>query len=190
MNYYKLCFDYNNKKKYICCDDGEFWGMSEFDPLMGKSLRESWITPTLFYDSNELNFFSDNLFNVYNWFVVSDRFAQFLHELSNDSFELLDVNIVDRASGLTNKNYKVVNIIKILDAINLDYSDYDTIEYNGEKLLFIKKFSLNEEKIHGANIFKVKTGRMPIEIFVSEIVKNFIKKNKITGFDFAKVMTI
>nr|WP_236927515.1 DUF1629 domain-containing protein [Geobacillus thermodenitrificans] len=78
--------------------------------------------------------------------------------------------------------------MNVVDALNLEHSDYSVFELDGERIYSIKKYALCKEAIQSKHIIKLKGDEIPI--FISEELRELIEKNNITGFDFLEVKVI
>lgn len=75
--------------------------------------------------------------------------------------------------------------MNLVDAIDLEHSDYSTIELDGETIYNVRKQAIFEEKVKDFDIFRSEKDIM--SIFVSEKLKKIACKNKLTGFYFREI---
>ncbi|API92409.1 hypothetical protein J32TS6_41620 [Virgibacillus pantothenticus] len=83
---------------------------------------------------------------------------------------------------------ELTKLLDVVDVINYERSTYTIFELEDEKIYDITKFALNENKINGKHIFKLKDKGIPI--FVSETFKKLVEENNITGCDFLEVEVV
>ncbi len=187
MKYYRLIFAFNEADdgNYVSCNAGQLHGLSEYSTMEGKPLKTNWTPVTLPYNTKEGNVFSDYLHNVYGWLLVSDRFIRCVQPFDEDSVEYLDVTILNSHSGKGRTDYKVANVIDVVDALDLANSVYDTYVAAGKEFIVVRKFSLKFSVVQNHHIFKLSNESAPV--FVSEEIKNIIEKHSMTGFDFVPV---
>ncbi|MBX9973974.1 Imm43 family immunity protein [Cytobacillus firmus] len=130
----------------------------------------------------------DYIHNNLSWFVVSSQFQRILNEIDKDGVQFLPINILNEKNNNLTQGYSVANVINVVDAINYENSAYTVFELEEEKIYDITKYALDENDINGKHIFKLNGDEIPI--FVSELVKDLIEKNNITGCDFLEVQVI
>lgn len=108
--------------------------------------------------------------------------------IETDSIQYLDIKIRNSETDKINDTYKVVNVITILDALDLENSKYDLFELDDEKVLSVEKYALRKNMIENNNIFRLKDDTIPI--FVSERFKNIVEENSLIGFQFLEVKVV
>ena len=83
--------------------------------------------------------------------------------------------------------YYIANIIKVVDALCLEKSQYFETEIEGIGTIYtVSKYGIYADKTDGADIFKL-SNRQQIPIFVSETFKNMIEKENITGISLSEI---
>ena len=132
MKYFKMMYDYNSSENYVSCNAGELQGILEYSAIMGNPLKTKWVPPTLPYNEEEGDFFSDYLHNIYGWLIVSSHFVNYTQPYVENCIEYLDV-IITNNNGQKRADYKVANVIDVIDALDLEHSIYDTY-YAGEEI--------------------------------------------------------
>ena len=187
MKFFRLIFAFNeaDDANYVSCNAGQIHGLSEYSAMEGKSLQTKWPLVTLPYNTKEGSVFSDYLHNVYGWLLVSDRFIHCVKPFAEEAVEYLDITILNSSTGQERTDYKVANVIDVVDALDLDNSVYDTYVAAGKEFKVIRKFSLKFPAVQNHHIFKLPCE--PASVFVSEEIKNIIEKHSMTGFDFIPV---
>lgn len=185
MKYYKLVYDYEHDDSYINCTDGDIGDMDEYILSSGTYIKD-WKAFKLEYDSTEGEVMSDYAANIYGWLMVSNIFYELLSkEPLKANLQFLPVELVDITSGSTNDTYKVVNILDVIDALDLEHSKYDVFRLEGEKIIVVEKYALKENVVKNYDIFRLKNDTIPI--FVSERIKKIIEENSLKGFVFREV---
>ncbi|WP_231277958.1 Imm43 family immunity protein [Clostridium botulinum] len=145
---------------------------------------EEWDNNISFYfNPCEGSEMTDFICNTFSWTIVSERFKNVMETNNITGFQYLTTTVINKDNNKSEKYY-VLNVIKVLDAINLDKSEY--IDIPGVKT-FITRV-INKDKINGEDVFKLKEDH--ISIIISEKVKSIIEDNKFTGFSFRKVKAI
>lgn len=187
MRYFKLLLDDSNDNDVICrCDNTH--GFEQYELSEGKSIQE-WNKDIIFlFDPSDGERLTDYLANNLGWFIVSTRFKDVLCELNVGEVQYLPIKVINSRDKAILNNYYVANVINVVDAINLDHSDYSVINLSDEKVYSIRKYALSKNEIQMNHIFKLKGFEIPL--FVSESVKELVIKNNITGCDFLEVKVI
>lgn len=103
-----------------------------------------------------------------------------MKKVVQNSIQYLPIKIINSKSNEEELNYKVANVIRVIDALDLDNSVYDIFELDDEKVISVEKYALKKDIVEGHNIFKLGDGTIPI--FVSEQFKNLIDESKMTVF--------
>ena len=187
MRYYKILLDDSQDNDVICfCEDTH--GIDQYHPLKG-NLIQNWANDIKFYfnliDGDRL---TDYLSNNLGWFIVSTRFKDILTELGVKEIQYLAINIINSEDNKEVNGYYVANVLNVVDALNLENSDYSVVEFEGEKIYSIRKFAVNNDKVNNIDLFKLKG--QEISLFASESLKALVDKNKITGCDFLEIKVI
>lgn len=188
MKYYQLMYNHKNSYNCINCKEVNLNKINEYIVTIGQYIN-NWEEYIEFkYNPNDGEIFTDYLFNIYGWLVVSDKFIRLCDEYINADVQYLNINIKNELDNSIISTYKVLNILDVVDAIELEYSDYSEFELDNEKFISITKYAINGEKVSGHHIFRLKNSTMPI--FVSEKIKSTIEQNNLTGFDFLEVKSV
>lgn len=105
---------------------------------------------------------------------ISDKFKKIIEEHSNlNNFHFVPIKIEERS-------YWLLNVIGFLDCFDKEKSTFSTFD-NGEPDE-IQNIVFNEEAIPSISIFKIKES--PINIFITDTLKQIIEENYISGIDF------
>ncbi|WP_231686919.1 imm11 family protein [Bacillus sp. JCM 19034] len=76
----------------------------------------------------------------------------------------------------------------VVDALNLENSEYSVIDLDGEKIYTVRKYAVSNSTINNKNIFKLKGDEIPL--FASETLKQSVEENNISGCAFLEIKTI
>jgi len=88
------------------------------------------------------------------------------------------------------KQYYIANIIKVVDALCLDKSEYFETEIEGIGTIYtVSKYGIYSDKTDSADVFKL-SNRQEIPIFVSEKFKDLIQKVNITGISLTEISVV
>ncbi|MCD7034560.1 maleate cis-trans isomerase [Metabacillus sp. GX 13764] len=184
MRYFKLLKDYSDEEEVLCfCENTLGW--EQYELSEGKTINNWDKELTFYYDPVEGKQIPDYIHNNLSWFIVSPQFKNILMETDESGVQFLPLNIVNKENEHSIHDYSVANIINVVDAIDLENSTYSFFELDNKKIYDITRYALNEDKINGKHIFKLKGDEIPI--FISELVKGIIEKSDITGCDFLEV---
>ena len=108
-------------------------------------------------------------------------------ELVNTDIQFLATKIREKNSEDVVAKYYVANIIKVVDALCLDKSQYFETEIEGIGIIYtVSKYGIYAEKTEGADVFKL-ANRQQIPIFVSERFKSLIEEENITGISLIEI---
>lgn len=184
MRYFKLMYDYERDDKYVNCDNGDIGNMNEYEVSEGCRI-DRWDKVTFKYNSNEGDILSDYLANVYGWLVVSDAFRKLTHNIIQDQIQYLPIRLVESNTKREIDSFSVANVVKLVDALDLEKSKYDIFELGDRKIIDVEKYALKKEIIKDCHIFRLQDDTIPI--FVSETLKKVIEENNLLGFAFLEV---
>lgn len=184
MRYYKLSMDMKRENDVILhCKNCSKIGLTTF--VTGKYYSENH-SITFYYDKKEGNVWTDYLANDKGWFIVSERFKIMLQKMNSD-IQFIEIGIYDINGLNTNKKYYIANIVKVVDALCLDKSEYFETYIEGKGMIYsISKYGIYESKTDGADVFKLDNWQQ-IPIFVSEKFKKNIEEDNITGMSFREI---
>ena len=105
----------------------------------------------------------------------------------NSDIQFIEVGIYDIEGKNTEKKYYIANILKVVDALCLDKSDYFGTYIEGKGMVYsVSQYGIYEKKTEGADIFKLDNWQQ-VPIFVSETFKKTIEQNKCTGMSFLEI---
>lgn len=188
MKYYKLSMDME-KENDIVCHYKDDYGIQQNTLNVGKFF-ENWDDRfEFFYTKEEGHIWTDYLANDKGWFLVSNRLKILLESVSTD-IQFLKVGIKETNTGGDFKQYYIANIIKVVDALCLDKSQYFETEIEGIGTIYtVSKYGIYADKTGGADVFKL-SNRQEIPIFVSEKFKNLIEKENITGISLTEISAV
>lgn len=78
--------------------------------------------------------------------------------------------------------FYIINVIKVLDCIDYEKSDFKTFS-DGKRIMRFRKYVFDENKIKGYHIFKIKDAPLG-RPFVSDEFRNSIISSDLKGFKF------
>lgn len=188
MKHYKLSMDMERKNDIVCHSENDF-GITQNVFNVGK-FYEGWDNKfEFYYDKREGEVLTDYIANDKGWFVVSDKLKKILKTM-NTEIQFLPVRIIEKSSNKELLGYCIANIIKVVDALCLDKSEYFETEISGIGIIYtVSKYGIFAEKTAGADIFKL-SNRQEIPIFVSEKFKKIVEGENITGICLREISVV
>ena len=188
VQYYKLSMDMERENDIICHFQNDY-GIQQNALNTGK-VFENWDDRfEFFYTKEEGDVWTDYLANDKGWFLVSNRLKTLLESVNTD-IQFLKVGIKETNNGEDFKQYYIANIIKVVDALCLDKSEYFETEIEGIGTIYtVSKYGIYADKTDSADVFKL-SNRQEIPIFVSEKFKDLIQKVNITGISLTEISVV
>jgi len=115
--------------------------------------------------------------------VLSAKFRELLHSLMVENIQYIDLDIVDPKTGNIFNDYKVANIVGVVDCINREMSDITC--YDDGDIKYVDSLVFDEAKIpEDLKVFRI--AGYEVALVIHESVKNAIIKSGITGCVFYK----
>ena len=185
MKYYKLSMDMERENDIVCHYKNDY-GIRQNALNTGRFFEDWDDRFEFFYVKEEGDVWTDYLANDKGWFLVSDR-LKILLEAVNTDIQFLKVRIKEKNNEEASDQYYIANIIKVVNALCLDKSQYFVTEIEGTGTIYtVSKYGIYADKTDGADVFKL-SDRQQIPIFVSEKFKNLIERENITGISLAEI---
>lgn len=184
MNYYKLMYDYENSKGRIFGKILTLNELNRYDFEKGEILpiKENELKLELDVTDDNGNIETDYFSNDLILLIVSEKTKNVFEKIQKEGIQFIAIDVIKKDKIKLKNKYYLVNILNIEDVLDLNNSKYDKFDLdNGEKFISIERHALFENKIQN-NIFRLKNDTH--SIFVSQILKKMIEKEKLTGFDF------
>lgn len=120
--------------------------------------------------------FSEILINVFGLTIVSESIRQAFMRNGISGIQYIPITIEEIREGEIKHGYYILNFLNVVDAINLQYSEYEYLEKYNIYTSWGNRICFEEQKISKLDIFKDK--KSPKSIFVSEKVKHiFTQQN-------------
>jgi hypothetical protein len=188
MKYYKILMDDKTENDIVCHYTNDY-GIGYDALCQGKEFHD-WNDAFMFYyDEREGNIPTDYLANDKGWFLISAELKELLREM-NIACQYFRIPIIEATTGTSLEPYYGANILKPVDALCLDASEYSTMTTKNNNVFYsIKKFAVHESKLYGVDVFKLATGSA-FPIFVSERFKGETMRRNLTGMDFREIRTV
>jgi len=114
--------------------------------------------------------------------LFSDEMINALHRSGIDNFQCFDAIVRDTVNDIEYKTYKVINIIGIISAANLDESIYSAHDRTKLIDMDFESLSIDESKAEGRYMFRL--AESVNGIVVHERVKRALEEHKIQHLDF------
>ena len=188
MKYYKLSMDMERENDIVCHFQNDY-GIQQNALNVGKFFEDWNNNFEFFYNKDEGAVWTDYLANDKGWFLVSNRLKKLLETVNTD-IQFLEVKIKEENNEEIFNRYYIANIIKVVDALCLDKSQYFETEIEKLGTIYtVSKYGIYADKTDGADVFKL-SNRQQIPIFVSEIFKDMIKQQDITGISLTEISVV
>lgn len=179
MKYYKLSMDLERENDIVCYYKGDF-EIPQNTFIVGKSYEGEREEFEFYYKEQEGEILTDYLANDKGWFLVSKKLYNILKGM-NTEIQFYPIQIKEKNMGETISDYYIANIIRVVDALCLENSDYFKTEIPGGDVVYtVSKYGIYAEKTRNSDVFKL-SKRQEIPIFVSERFKKAIEAENITG---------
>ena len=107
--------------------------------------------------------------------VFSQKAIEKLYDLIKDDVEILPLEC-------DYGEFSIINVTTILDAIDHENSEYESIK-GTRKIMYFKKYVFFEDVVKGYDIFKI-TDRRTSHVFVSDRFVQTVERSKLKGFRF------
>lgn len=114
--------------------------------------------------------------------LFSDEMITVLHKLGITNFQCFDTILRDTINNVDYTNYKVINIIGLVAAANLDMSDYNSHGETANIDTDFDSLSLDHSKIKGQRLFRL--AESVNGIVIDEEVKIAFEEHGIEHLDF------
>lgn len=114
--------------------------------------------------------------------LFSDEMITVLHKLGITNFQCFDAILCDTVNNVDYTNYKLINIIGLVAAANLDMSDYDSHGGTANIDTDFDSLFLDDSKIKGQRLFRL--SESVNGIVIHEEVKNAFEEHGIEHLDF------
>lgn len=185
MKYYNMIYAGNEAwdEKHIGSEKTLNNNLEDYSVCCGKYV-DNWNPDiTLVCDNKRECVVPDWVSNVDGWKVVSQRFVDAVSHLENGNIQYLPIKIDAIQPQMNGKKYYVANVIKVIDAIDYENSDW----FNMTAYRAVVRPALKKDKIGNNHIFIVKEDILSDRIFVSEEFKKAIQNANLLGFHFTPV---
>lgn len=189
MRYFYLIYDYENDEDAIVCESDELYDINRYDIEKGTYINTWNDRITMFFNPKEGNKTTDFLGNDLGWLIVSEKLKSILEFNEIKGIQFLSIKIKNILSNTILSNYYVANIYNLVDALELEKSDYNRFKLDeDEEIISVSKHAIKGNLIKNIDIFRLQGDSFPI--FVSEKIVQLIAENKITGFYFNEVLVV
>lgn len=180
MRYYMLeCYGLDAEKDVAAL--GSWPQFEGINWMLGRPIEKTIPTPIL----TELD--PDNpglmmpMFD-YGVLLYSDEMISVLHKIGVTNFQCFDAIVRDTEKQIDYTNYKVINIIGLVSAANLNKSNYDSHGGAAYMDTDFDSLSIDESKINGQRLFRL--AESVNGIVIHEEIKKAFEEHGIEHLDF------
>src|SRR4030095_1391831 len=150
--------------------------------LSGKPVAHEWPTPQvdIIYQNAKGKWLPSSdfpSFTISHIPVFSARAVAILGDVLTKNGELLPLNCIDG-------DYFAYNVLNLVSA--LDQEKSDIVRFPTGRIMTVRKYALNEDKLAGQMIFKIPEIVL-LSVFVTDRFKNKIEDAGLTGFCFIEI---
>lgn len=186
MKYYKLSMDMERKNDIICNFEKKDINIQQNAFNIGKKYDVLNNEICFLYDKSEGYIATDYLANDKGWFIISSKLKK-LVEILNSEIQFIPVKIIEKSEQKELKGYYIANIIRVVNALCLEESEYFETEIPGIGAIYtVSKYAIFENRINNSDVFKL-SNRQEIPIFVSEKFKKLMENNIMTGMSLREI---
>ncbi len=121
----------------------------------------------------------DVLANTFSSPLVNARALRVLNELCPNDFQVFDTTV--KAKDGVTKEYKLLNILRLVDSIDMEKSMYTWSDPDEKCLINLKQLHFNSSCMQSTHLARDK--QLPM-ILVSRTLRDAFRKNKIKGAKF------
>lgn len=73
---------------------------------------------------------------MYRWLVVSKKFRKLIEGIVDENaIQYLSTKLIDTKNNAENTEYRIANLLDVVDALDLEHSQYDLFELDNEKII-------------------------------------------------------
>jgi hypothetical protein len=117
--------------------------------------------------------------NHHQFLCFDSKIRNVIEKFNNHNFQYIDVNIYDHQKQLIRSDYKILNILKVIDAIDKENSK---LVLDDEDIIDIPDLRLNYNKVNNAEIFRL-YGYKTLVLIREDIAQEIIN-TRCTGLKF------
>lgn len=188
MKYYKLSMDMERENDIVCYYKNDF-EIPQNTFVVGKPYEGEERMFEFYYRKQEGEILTDYLANDKGWFLVSKNLYNIL-KVMNTEIQFYPAQIKEKNMEKTINDYYIANIIRVVDALCLENSDYFETEIPSMGVIYtVSKYGIYAEKTKNSDVFKL-SNRQEIPIFVSERFKKKIETENITGICLSEICVV
>lgn len=180
MNPVQIQDVYSLRRNHDECEVMTFCNATADHSLLYKfngQIISDWIAPAVVFDRTKSQKISDfPIFSVHVP-VFSKKAVQCMEEILLTHGQILPLKC-------ERDEYFAYNVTTVIDAIDEEKSEIIRIPTG--KIVHVTKFVLNDDKLTGNSIFKLKHLEL-MEVFVTGDFVERVAQNNLSGFDFCKI---
>ena len=129
-------------------------------------------------DGTQLYGFLDN---INDFLIANGEVRKVFEELGATGIEYLPVWLYDHKNEISSKNYTICNVLKSVDVIDMDKSEYKMGSLDKTQIKLLTKLVIDYDAIpEDAKVFRA--SKMLAQIFINDDVKQALENAGIEGF--------
>jgi hypothetical protein len=90
---------------------------------------------------------SDYLANPISWPICSEKFTELLQIHGRADFQVLSAPVYERRTQQPVSCYRVINIVRLIQCVDLDRSDISYMTIEGERILCVNRFVIDSKLV-------------------------------------------
>ncbi len=188
MRIFQFSYGGVNVRKAIYLDvSNEDLGIDVYKKLFEHQKIENWQEPTFFYDENRGFELKDQMIARTSAIIVSEKTKKLLLEHDIGDCQFLPITIIGKNSQKTDRVY-ILNVCNVYNAYNYEKSKKSIINnfLGKEEFEVVEIEAFNENEIGTLDIFTFNHDKLFIEVYVSEKLRDSIKKANLTNVGFCE----
>lgn len=152
----------------------------------GKTIKD-WPNVEFYYSSKASNLENEYLLNATSWPIIHKKVKKGFNKQGINGIQYLPIKLIDVVTDIVNEDYLVMNVLNIIEAIDLEKSEYSHNEKFDLYTFLPPTTYLDKQICQNHDIFRASKSKQGI--YVSQKIKDIIEKNQWIGFEFYKQQT-
>ena len=144
---------------------------------------DDWPKVEYYYNSKTSSLESEYLVNTGMWPIIHKKVKEEFETQGITGIQYLPIKLIDEITNKESNDYVVMNILNMIEAIDLEKSEYKyNEEYDFYSFIPVTTY-FDEEECDKYDIFRA--SKNTIGIYVSQKIKDIVESNRWIGFEFS-----